>query len=510
MTLIQMRSLLVTALVTAATLSCSDVPPRLDLTPNYIDDTTCSQQTDGTPCTTDNLCIVGEECLGGFCQGGTAATCDNSNQCKVTQCTDPKNGCFSTNKSQGTACNDGNGCTKDDVCNGGGICEGTIDPGFGCDDKDPCTKNDTCDGAGLCKGTEDACDDGNKCTNDICDSQKGCQYTFNSLSCDDNDKCTYPDSCNPVNGECVGEAKGCDEGKADCPDDLDEDKDWCFNGDSACVQLTPADFCPDDGNCLTESICSEKGFCKTVDISPAPTDCIPCISDEDCFETSFTSAGTTCNSKTCENDQCLQTPITDCSNQALCGVWGLKNTMPECPVKLLIYKDAKSFAGPTTFPTSLTFTVSYDPTWMVIKSMLVDNVGIINEPASFLPTGHQVTVAEGSVSGETTVTVTINETKENTPITDAVQGVSSATVLMHASVSIKQDISQTDPQLMLFGEISATSGALPNATMKTKIENNVILVCSPLDCETQCDGKAAGSKVGDGCWETETFECPCT
>ncbi|HOI11405.1 MAG TPA: hypothetical protein PK313_13090, partial [Myxococcota bacterium] len=56
-------------------------------------------------------------------------------------------------------CNDGDGCTLNDLCVGG-RCVGTpID----CDDNDSCT-TDSCSG-GLCrniaKGDGDSCDDGN-------------------------------------------------------------------------------------------------------------------------------------------------------------------------------------------------------------------------------------------------------------------------------------------------------------------------------------------------------------
>jgi Dictyostelium (slime mold) repeat len=89
----------------------------------------------------------------------------------------------------GTACNDGDFCTTGDVC-AGGVCTG---------------------GAAL------GCDDGNGCTDDSCDPQKGCAHAFTIAACDDGDPCTNGDSC--AFGVCVGgPATDCSDGDA-CTND---------------------------------------------------------------------------------------------------------------------------------------------------------------------------------------------------------------------------------------------------------------------------------------------------
>jgi hypothetical protein len=58
-----------------------------------------------------------------------------------------------------------------------------------------------CGGAG--------CDDGNPCTDDICDPEAGCLHAHNNLPCSDGNACTTNDAC--VAGTCVGgnPAAGC-------------------------------------------------------------------------------------------------------------------------------------------------------------------------------------------------------------------------------------------------------------------------------------------------------------
>jgi hypothetical protein len=85
-----------------------------------------------------------------------------------------------------SSCDDGNPCT-DDICNGIGGCihVPNID---GCDDGDVCTENDVCT-EGVCGGTPVVCADDNVCTDDRCVDEVGCIFTDNTASCDDGDAC---------------------------------------------------------------------------------------------------------------------------------------------------------------------------------------------------------------------------------------------------------------------------------------------------------------------------------
>src|SRR5439155_8982356 len=86
-----------------------------------------------------------------------AATCHGDGKCSYA------------NQPNGTACNDGNACTKTDVCTGG-ACGGTA---YSCAAPGPCQQAGTCNGDGTCsfanKANGTACNDGNACTKtDVC------------------------------------------------------------------------------------------------------------------------------------------------------------------------------------------------------------------------------------------------------------------------------------------------------------------------------------------------------
>jgi hypothetical protein len=109
----------------------------------------------------------GKQCGDDGC-GGDCGPCDAGEQCDVDVCVaDPCAGA-----SNGTLCDDGNGCTRDDRCVGG-RCSGLA---ILCDDGDACTR-DRCDAAqgdctsepieGCCERDRD-CDDGDPCTQDRC------------------------------------------------------------------------------------------------------------------------------------------------------------------------------------------------------------------------------------------------------------------------------------------------------------------------------------------------------
>jgi hypothetical protein len=78
-------------------------------------------KTDGSPCEKGNKCLSGDHCAAGVCIEGTAAVVCGPTTCK--QC-DPGTGtCTGANKTNGTACDDGNKCTMVDMCTGG-TCKG--------------------------------------------------------------------------------------------------------------------------------------------------------------------------------------------------------------------------------------------------------------------------------------------------------------------------------------------------------------------------------------------------
>jgi hypothetical protein len=165
--------------------------------------------------------------------------------------------------SSGTACtDDGNQCT-DDICNGSGQC---IHPnkqnGTACNDGNLCTENDQCSN-GQCVGTPKNCDDGKSCTTDSCDPNNGqCVHTINQGNCLINGTCYSAGQSNPQN-ECQA----------------------CLPAQSQTQFLNKPDgtTCTDDGKACTRDICS-GGQC-THPLQPAGTPCHPgdnCPANEAC------------------------------------------------------------------------------------------------------------------------------------------------------------------------------------------------------------------------------------
>ncbi len=123
-------------------------------------------------------------------------------------------------------CDDGNLCT-DDVCEmtGQEICSCMSYPNnkHDCDDGNACTKTDSCSsGTGTCTGvptTGNRCDDNNLCTeSDTCSS--GTCVGVPIINCDDGNICTS-DSCEPATGLCANTPRACDDGNACTQDSCD-------------------------------------------------------------------------------------------------------------------------------------------------------------------------------------------------------------------------------------------------------------------------------------------------
>ncbi len=216
----------------------------------------CFGQADGSACQGPNLCVSGMTCQAGVCQGGTTKTCAATDACHVAGSCDPGTGtCSNPVAADLTACNDGNGCTQNDVCVAGvcqsgpavtcaqtaNVCQaasGTCSSNataqapnaYTCNyapqpattscnaDNTGCTQNDHCDGAGACvAGTPVVCTQStNPCeaTTGSCTSTGGnaynCSFAPVSGSCSTS-VCKTGETCS--NGVCSGGTSVCAAGQ---------------------------------------------------------------------------------------------------------------------------------------------------------------------------------------------------------------------------------------------------------------------------------------------------------
>ena len=190
----------------------------------------------------------------------------------------------------GTICMDNDPCTYGDTCNGAGECLGTEvvcedEPGpcgvkrtcdwtdtclevfpwteTSCDDEDPCTYGDTCDHAGGCTGTLTVCEnDPTTCgVKRSCNGTDACteEYPNDATSCDNQESCTYNDVCDGA-GSCVGTAIVCE-------DDLDVcgPRRSC-NGTAECTETLPGEetSCDDNDPCTHTDVCQGNVECNGI------------------------------------------------------------------------------------------------------------------------------------------------------------------------------------------------------------------------------------------------------
>jgi cysteine-rich repeat protein len=195
---------------------------------------------DSNPCTQDG-CVPAEGCLH---QKLTGDDCDDGDDCTLADhCSDGVCG------GEPVACNDGNPCTED-LCDGDTGCK-FINAGGGCNDDNPCTFGDYCADGACQSGPLLSCDDGNPCTTDSCDDAQGCLHEPSTGTCDDGNLCTIDDVC----AESICKPGGL----LGCNDDSPCTNDWC-DPQTGC-QFTPNSAACDDGSLCSLGDHCEEGEC---------------------------------------------------------------------------------------------------------------------------------------------------------------------------------------------------------------------------------------------------------
>jgi len=268
----------------------------------------------GNDCDDNNPCSIGEKCNNvGMCactgscnpSAGVGSVCRASTgECDPAEVCQADIGCpADVKEAAGTSCgDDGNPCTADQ-CNGtsalcqhpagnaGAVCR----PSTGeCDPPETCTgSSTTCPAQNPPTGY--ACtDDGNPCTNDVCDANSTCTHPNNSAPCNDGLFCNGADTCS--GGSCgMHTGNPCPSG-AEC------------NNSPTCSELThcavaAGTACSSDGNVCTDDRCDGSGACVHPDNTAPCNDGQPCNGADTCSGgTCSVHAGDPCaNGAECNN-----------------------------------------------------------------------------------------------------------------------------------------------------------------------------------------------------------------
>jgi endonuclease/exonuclease/phosphatase family metal-dependent hydrolase len=244
-------------------------------------------------CNDGLFCNGVESCVGQECVPGTPVACDDDIACTDDTCNELTDACEFT--AIDANCDDGLFCNGAEVCILFDGCQSTTAPD--CDDGLECTADscnestDSCDHqpdnalcddglicngfeiclAGVCQnGSPLNCDDGNRCTEDLCNDELDiCEHIPSDLPCDDGLFCNGAETCNVI--------FGCQAGVApDCSDGVDCTVDACDEAADACAHD------PDDGACDDGLFCNGTESCHPVNgCEPGSTPC----SGKPCDET---------------------------------------------------------------------------------------------------------------------------------------------------------------------------------------------------------------------------------
>lgn len=158
----------------------------------------CVPIANGTACDDGDACTRTDTCQGGVCVGSNPVTCTALDQCHAVGVCNPATGtCSNPNKPNDTACNDGNACTQTDTCQGG-VCTGS---------NPVVCAAEACENPGVCNPADGICSpptpkpEGAACSGGLCCGGV-CQEC-----CDDND-CPTPACQRCDGGLCVAINQG--------------------------------------------------------------------------------------------------------------------------------------------------------------------------------------------------------------------------------------------------------------------------------------------------------------
>lgn len=235
-----------------------------------------------------DCCPIGATDPGGICDDGVACTvdlCDDT----ATNC-----GLACSHTPNHLACDDGNLCT-DDVCDAVLGCQNTPDNSNNCQDLLFCNGTETCVG-GICQPGVNPCDDGVACTINQCiESTDSCAYIPDDSACPDDGNPCSDEVCNPMTGcgSVCDNSNVCDNGSY-CDGAETCDNCVCTPGAPSCPADPYActnDFCDEAGDvcvCIPSGSCDDGLFCNGEEMCVCGMGCVdgsdPCIAPLTCDE----------------------------------------------------------------------------------------------------------------------------------------------------------------------------------------------------------------------------------
>ncbi len=271
----------------------------------------CVQAANAVACDDNNACSVDDQCSNSKCVGGPALECNDNDVCNGFEGCDSVAGCIA---GQPLVCNDLNPCTVDSCAPDLG-CQ--YDPSDGqCDDDNECTVGESCQEGDCVPAGLTNCDDDNVCTTDSCNPDSGCLHLLNQAPCNDGDVCTTGDHCHL--GECIGGGElACNDGNP-CTDDACDSNEGCT--------FTPnADDCDDSNACTNGDVCklgwclpgpaitcNDNKLCTDDSCDPEsgcvyPNNTLPCDDDNACTD-----------GDKCGGGVCVAGPALDCDDNNPC------------------------------------------------------------------------------------------------------------------------------------------------------------------------------------------------
>ncbi|AUX20370.1 uncharacterized protein SOCEGT47_008390 [Sorangium cellulosum] len=248
----------------------------------------------GEPCDDRDACTVGETCEDGVCQGGAQEDCGvTPDACHVVTCVDAGGAprCGLEPREDGTPCVTDDRCVLNATCQGG-VCAGTQRDCFFFQVPDSCH-------VGVCNPATGACEavpgnEGQPCADsgDLCMVGKTCQggrceggaprdCSALSVGCDEG-------VCDPGSGNCYAEPIA--PGGA-CLSGTDECNRGVCDEQGACISIpTPGEWCPSETVGCTRGVCSDDGVC-----TPRP---VP--DGGACVDSDWCTVGETCLAGVCQ------------------------------------------------------------------------------------------------------------------------------------------------------------------------------------------------------------------